>query len=66
MPLLQLGVLHKALVAIAGTLCTMVPGSIAASGTGNKSNPERSPSAANAAKISSRSVRSRVDRRGWN
>ena len=34
-------------------------------GTGNKSNPERSPSAANAAKISSRSVRSRVDRRGW-
>ena len=35
------------------------------SGTGNKSNPERSPSAAKAAKISSRSVRSRVDRHGW-
>ena len=31
------------------------------SGTGNKSNPERSPSAAKAAKISSQSVQSRVD-----
>ena len=35
------------------------------SGTGNKLNLERSPSAAKAAKISSRSVRSWVDRRGW-
>ena len=35
------------------------------SGTGNKSNPEKSPSVAKAARISSRSLRSRVDRRGW-
>ena len=35
------------------------------SGTENKSNPEKSPSAAKVARILSRSVRLRVDRRGW-